>query len=274
MSFRPFLKMHGLGNDFVVFDAREIPLSMTEPLARALADRHTGIGCDQLIVVEPGTSIGAVRARFWNHDGSEVGACGNGSRAVAALVGGDIIIETAGGVLTASSDGTNATVDMGAPRFDWDAVPLAYAMDTRSLPLAWGDLENPGAVSVGNPHAVFFVTDPYAIDLERLGPLIENDTVFPERVNVGVASLPSRGHMILRVWERGAGMTRACGTGAVAAVAVAQRRGLVDGSVKVSQPGGDLTISRQPNGHLLMSGPATIAYTGQIDLDALREPQK
>ena len=267
MSHRPFLKMHGLGNDFVVFDARETPLAMTEPLARALADRHTGIGCDQLIVVEPGTAPGSVRARFWNHDGSEVGACGNGSRAVATLVGGDTIIETAGGLLTASSDGAGATVDMGAPRFDWDAVPLAYAMDTRSLPLGWNELENPGAVSVGNPHAVFFVSDPYAVDLGSLGPLIENDPVFPERVNVGVAALPTRDHMILRVWERGVGLTRACGTGAVAAVAVAQRRGLADDSVRVSLPGGDLTIARQPNGHLLMSGPATIAFTGSIDLE-------
>ncbi len=271
MTLRPFLKMHGLGNDFVVFDARETPLSMTEPLARALADRHTGIGCDQLIVVSPGSTPGAVRARFWNHDGSEVGACGNGSRAVATLIGGDTIIETAGGLLSASSDGASATVDMGAPRFDWDAVPLAYAMDTRSLPLAWQDsgdaLENPGAVSVGNPHAVFFVADPYAVDLETLGPLIENDPVFPERVNVGVAALPTRDHMILRVWERGAGLTRACGTGAVAAVAVAQRRGLADARVTVTQAGGDLVIERADNGHLRMSGPATIAFTGRIDLE-------
>jgi diaminopimelate epimerase len=264
---RPFLKMHGLGNDFVVFDARETPLAMTGPLARALADRHTGIGCDQLILVEPGSSVGAVRARFWNHDGSVSGACGNGSRAVAALVGGEMTIETAGGALLASADANGATVDMGVPDFAWDKVPLAYAMDTNALPLAWEGLAAPGAVSVGNPHAVFFVDDPYAVPLETLGPVIEQDSVFPERVNVGVAAMPARGHMVLRVWERGAGLTRACGTGAVAAVAVAQRRGLADNSVTVTLPGGDLRISRAGNGHLLMAGPATLAFRGEIDLE-------
>lgn len=267
MTARPFLKMHGLGNDFVVFDARETPLAITGPLARALSDRHTGIGCDQLILVEPGSAPGAVRARFWNHDGSVSGACGNGSRAVAALVGGDMVIETAGGVLVASADANGATVDMGMPNFAWDAVPLAYPMDTAALPLAWDELANPGAVSVGNPHVVFLVADPYAIPLETLGPVIENDSVFPERINVGVAALPTRKSMVLRVWERGAGLTRACGTGAVAAVAVAQRRGLADARVTVSLPGGDLVIERRADGHLLMSGPATLAYSGTIDLD-------
>lgn len=264
---RPFLKMHGLGNDFVVFDARETKLAMTGPLARALADRHTGIGCDQLIVIEPGSITGAVRARFWNHDGSTSGACGNGSRAVAALVGGEMTIETEGGALIASADANGATVDMGVPDFAWDKVPLAYAMDTSALPLAWDELAGPGAVSVGNPHAVFFVADPYAVPLETLGPTIEHDSVFPERVNVGVAALPARDHMVLRVWERGAGLTRACGTGAVAAVAVAQRRGLADASVTVTLPGGDLRITRAENGHLLMAGPATLSFRGEIDLE-------
>lgn len=264
---RAFLKMHGLGNDFVVFDARETPLAMTGALARALADRHTGIGCDQLIVIEPGSAPGAVRARFWNHDGSTSGACGNGSRAVAALVGGDMTIETDGGTLIASADAAGAIVDMGTPDFAWDKVPLAYAMDTAALPLAWDGLAGPGAVSVGNPHAVFIVDDPWAVPLETLGPVIEADSVFPERVNVGVASLPTRDHMILRVWERGAGLTRACGTGAVAAVAVAQRRGVADAAVTVTLPGGDLRITRAENGHLLMAGPATLSFRGEIDLE-------
>jgi diaminopimelate epimerase len=267
MMVRPFLKMHGLGNDFVVFDARETPLAMTGPLARALADRHTGIGCDQLIVIKPGSCAGAVRVFFWNHDGSTSAACGNGSRAVAALVGGEMTIETDGGTLIASADAEGATVDMGVPDFAWEKVPLAYAMDTHTLPLAWDDLVGPGAVSVGNPHAVFFVDDPWAVPLEVLGPTIEHDGVFPERVNVGVASLPARDRMILRVWERGAGLTRACGTGAVAAVAVAQRRGLADDSVTVTLPGGDLRITRTGNGHLLMAGPATLAFRGEIDLE-------
>lgn len=267
MTMRAFLKMHGLGNDFVVFDARKTPLAMTGPRARALADRHTGIGCDQLILVEPGSSAGAVRARFWNHDGSTSAACGNGSRAVAALVGGDMVIETEGGALIASADARCATVDMGAPVFDWDKVPLAYPMDTLALPLAWDSLATPGAVSIGNPHAVFFVDDPWAVQLDVLGPTIEQDSVFPDRVNVGIAALRTRDHMILRVWERGAGLTRACGTGAVAAVAVAQRRGLVDNTVTVTLPGGDLRISRAENGHLLMAGPATLSFRGEIDLE-------
>lgn len=266
MALRPFIKMHGLGNDFVVFDAREAPLALTRTQVRGLADRHTGIGCDQLIVVEPSNRAG-VRARFWNCDGEEVAACGNGSRAVAALVGGETSIETAGGLLTAAALNGGASVEMGAPRFDWRDVPLAYAMDTADLPLGWEELERPGAVSVGNPHAVFFVTDPYAVDLERLGPTIEHDPIFPERVNVGVAAVQARDAMTLRVWERGAGLTRACGTGAVAAVAVAQRRGLADARVTVSLPGGDLVITRRDDGHLLMAGPATIAFTGQVDLE-------
>ena len=266
MAPRPFLKMHGLGNDFIVFDARSDPLVLLAAQVRALSDRRTGIGCDQLIVVEPSTTA-TVRARFWNCDGEEVAACGNGSRAVATLVGNDVSIETAGGLLVASANSGSATVDMGLPRFGWDEIPLAYAMDTRDLPLAWGPLDHPGAANVGNPHVVFFVTDPYAVGLERLGPEIEHDPVFPERVNVGVASLPSRDRMILRVWERGAGLTRACGTGAVAAVAIAQRRGLADASVTVTLPGGNLVISRDAAGHLHMAGPAVIAFEGTVDLE-------
>jgi diaminopimelate epimerase len=269
MATRPFLKMHGLGNDFVVFDARREPIAMDSRLAHALADRRTGIGCDQLIVIEP-SEVATVRARFWNEDGGEVGACGNGSRAVAALVGGAPTIETAGGLLSAETEGGRITVDMGAPRFDWDAVPLGLPMDTRDMPVGWDGLERPGAVSVGNPHVVFFVADPAAVDLERLGPVIEHDPLFPERVNVGVAAVLARDHIGLRVWERGAGLTRACGTGAVAAFAVARRRGLVDASTTVVLPGGDLVIAERTDGHLLMSGPAVTAFRGEIDLEAYR----
>jgi diaminopimelate epimerase len=269
MSERAFLKMHGLGNDFIVFDARSEPLDPTLAMVRQLADRRTGIGCDQLIVVD-GSETATVRARFWNCDGGEVAACGNGSRAVAALVGGEATIETAGGVLVASALEGGASIDMGAPRFEWDAVPLAYPMDTLRLPLAWDGLEGPGAVSVGNPHVVFFVDDPATVNLTAIGPVIEHDPVFPERVNVGIAALPTRDQMVLRVWERGAGLTRACGTGAVAAVAVAQRRGLADAWVTVSLPGGDLVVSRSDNGHLVMAGPAVVAFSGQVDLELFR----
>ena len=266
MMQRAFFKMHGLGNDFVVFDARIEPLELATNVVRALADRRTGIGCDQLIIVD-NSDRATVRARFWNCDGEQVAACGNGSRAVAALVGGDASIETAGGLLIASALDGGASVDMGVPRFEWDAVPLAYPMDTLRLPLAWDELAAPGAVSVGNPHVVFFVDDPAVVDLATFGPVIEHDPVFPERVNVGVAALPSRDHMVLRVWERGAGLTRACGTGAVAAVAVAQRRGLANARVTVSLPGGDLVITRTAAGHLVMAGPAVIAFAGTVYLE-------
>ncbi len=268
MAMRPFLKMHGLGNDFVVFDARSQPITVDARLARAIADRRTGIGCDQLIVIEP-SAVATVRARFWNSDGGEVSACGNGSRAVAALLGGAASIETGGGVLAAGVDGATVTIDMGTPRFEWDAVPLALAMDTRDMPVGWDGLERPGAVNVGNPHVVFFVGDPAAIDLERLGPVIERDPLFPERINVGVAGIVARDNIVLRVWERGAGLTRACGTGAVAAFAVARRRGLVDAKATVTLPGGDLVITAAADGHLLMSGPAVVAFRGEIDLEAL-----
>jgi diaminopimelate epimerase len=160
---------------------------------------------------------------------------------------------------------------MGTPRWDWDAVPLAYAMDTLHLPLAWTEhdpaLTDPVALSVGNPHVVFFVSDTATIDLARIGPVIEHDPVFPERVNVGIAQVAARDHLILCVWERGAGATLACGTGAVAAVAAAQRRALVDDRVRVSLPGGDLVVTRRDDGHLLLAGPAVIAFTGEVDLE-------
>lgn len=266
MMQRAFLKMHGLGNDFVVFDARVEPLDLSSTVVRRLADRRAGIGCDQLIVVDA-SSTATVRARFWNCDGEEVAACGNGSRAVATLVGGNASIETAGGMLMATALDGGASVDMGKPRFGWEEVPLAYPMDTLRLPLAWDGLEGPGAASVGNPHVVFFVNDPAAVDLASIGPIIEHDPVFPERVNVGVAALPTRDQIVLRVWERGAGLTRACGTGAVAAVAIAQRRGLADARVTVSLPGGDLLVTRTDEGHLIMDGHAVISFTGVVDLE-------
>lgn len=261
-----FIKMHGLGNDFLVLDAREQPIVLSAAQVRALANRHTGIGFDQLILIEPSTTAD-VRLRFWNSDGGEVAACGNGSRAAATLLGGQHRIETAGGLLDSNAHAGGAEVDMGAPRWEWDAVPLAYPMDTGNLPLAWEDLDRPVALSVGNPHVVFFVPDAAAVALEQIGPTIEHDPVFPERVNVGIAQVTARDHMILRVWERGAGATLACGTGAVAAVAAAQRRGLVDAQVRVSLPGGDLTVTRRDDGHLLLAGAAVIAYTGDVDLE-------
>jgi diaminopimelate epimerase len=267
----PFIKMHGLGNDFVVLDARSAPLpAMTPAVARALGDRRTGIGFDQLVLLEPSESH-AFRMRIFNSDGGEVGACGNASRAVALLHGEPVVIETGGGPIALEPMDGGARVDMGAPRFDWDAIPLAYAMDTFTMPLGWpmgdGALEGPMVVNVGNPHAVFFVPDSDAVELDRLGPVIENDPVFPERVNVNVASLAGADHLKLRVWERGAGLTRACGTGACATAVAAIRRGLVKSPVRVTLPGGDLVIAWEPGGTILMSGPATESFRGTFDWD-------
>lgn len=259
--------MHGLGNDFVVLDARETALpAMTAQAARAIADRRTGIGCDQVIVLEP-SEAHDFRARFFNSDGSEVGACGNGSRAVALLHGAPAVIETDGGLLTLEPLDGGARVDMGEPRFDWDAIPLAYPMDTAAMPIGWDDLTAPVAVNVGNPHVIFFVDDSGAVPLETLGPVIEHDPLFPERVNVNVASLAGPDHLRLRVWERGAGLTRACGTGACATAVAAIRRGLVQSPVNVSLPGGDLMIAWQPGGTIVMSGPAIEAFRGTFNWD-------
>ncbi|QQN73703.1 diaminopimelate epimerase [Croceicoccus sp. YJ47] len=261
----PFTKMHGLGNDFVVLDARESSLPPLGPAtAAALADRHTGIGCDQLVLIEPSRHADW-KMRIFNADGSEVEACGNAARAVGMLIGGAVSLETLGGDIRAVPDGGGIAVDMGVPRFGWQDVPLAYAMDTLSLPLGWDGLENPVCVNVGNPHAVFFVADADAVALDTLGPVIENDAVFPERINVNVASVTARDAISLRVWERGAGLTRACGTGACATAVAAMRRGLTGRDVTVTLPGGPLSIRWDDDDRITMTGPATIAFTGQFD---------
>ena len=260
-----FIKMHGLGNDFVVLDGRVDALPpMTASLAAALANRHTGIGCDQLILLES-SDAADFRMRIFNPDGGEVEACGNATRAVGLLYGRSAKIETLGGLLTANPADGGIAVDMAEPRFEWDAIPLAYAMDTHTLPLAWEALENPTAVNVGNPHVIFFVPDCAAVELDRLGPEIEHDPLFPARINVNVATVLDRSHIRLRVWERGAGETRACGTGACATAIGAMRRGLVERRVTVSLPGGDLQIEWTEGGRILMTGPATESFRGDFD---------
>lgn len=262
-----FIKMHGLGNDFVVLDGREAALpAMDAQAARAIADRRTGIGCDQVIVLEA-SETHDFRVRFFNSDGSEVGACGNGSRAVALLHSASAVIETGGGPITLEPLDGGARVEMGTPRFDWDAIPLAYPMDTASMPVGWDDLTAPMAVNVGNPHVIFFVDDCDAVPLETLGPVIEHDPLFPERVNVNVASRAGPDHLRLHVWERGAGLTRACGTGACATAVAAIRRGLVQSPVTVTLPGGDLVIAWQQGGAIVMTGPATEAFRGTFNWD-------
>ena len=261
-----FHKMHGLGNDFVVIDARERAVAITPARARAIADRHQGIGCDQLILLEQSDSA-ELRMRIFNADGGEVEQCGNALRCVAQLTGAKTI-ETAGGLIGADADAGGATVDMGKPRFGWDQIPLAYAMDTAALPVAWDGLESGAAVNVGNPHVIFFVDNLDAVDLEALGPVIEHDGVFPERVNVNVAQATGPAALTLRVWERGAGLTQACGTGACATAVAAIRRGLVQSPVTVTLPGGVLTIDWAMGTSIRMTGPATHVFTGEADLEA------
>jgi diaminopimelate epimerase len=261
----PFVKMHGLGNDFIVLDGRveSLPL-MTRGLVAALADRFTGIGCDQLIVLEPSDSAD-LTMRIYNHDGGEVEACGNATRAVGLLIGKPATIATLGGQLAVDPSDSGASVDLPEPRLEWDSIPLAYAMDTYQLPVAWEALDGPCAVNVGNPHAVFFVADCNTVELDRLGPEIEHDPLFPERINVNVATVESRARIRLRVWERGVGETRACGTGACATAVAAIRRGLVDHEVTVALPGGELQISWAGRGLIRMTGPAATSFRGSFD---------
>jgi diaminopimelate epimerase len=263
----PFVKMHGLGNDFVVLDGRAQGLpAITTALAAALADRKTGIGCDQLILLEP-SDVADFRMRIFNSDGSEVEACGNASRAVGLLHGAPARIETLAGIIFASPEQSGIAVEMGEPRFDWNAIPLAYAMDTLTLPVGWEDLAYPVAVNVCNPHVIFFVPDADTVDLGRIGPEIEHDPLFPERVNVNVATVTARDAIRLRVWERGAGLTLACGTGACATAIGAMRRGLTDRKVTVTLPGGPLEIEWRDDGQIVMTGPATEAFRGEFELD-------
>lgn len=261
----PFRKMHGLGNDFVVFDARQRRLDLTPAQIRGLSDRHTGIGCDQLVILEPAADAD-VFMRLYNADGSEVGACGNASRCVASLLGGTPRIRTLAGLLATRADGDAATVDMGEPVFDWDRIPLALAMDTLHMPVAWDGLTDPCAVNVGNPHLVFFVPDAAVHDLATLGPRIENDPLFPERVNVGVAQIAGPDTLLLRVWERGAGLTQACGTAACAAAVAAHRRGLAARTARVRLPGGELGIEWTTANRILMTGPSASVFDGVIDV--------
>ena len=264
---RPFHKMHGLGNDFVIVDARESPLDVSPALARAIADRKTGIGCDQLIVLEPSESAD-LRMRIWNSDGGEVESCGNATRCVVQLTGASRI-ESAGGLLEGVEIGAEIEVALPEPRFGWNDIPIAYPTDTNPLPMAWDELENPIAVNVGNPHVVFFVPNAREIPLDRLGPLIEHDPAFPERINVNVATYV-HDRLKLRTFERGAGETLACGTGACASAvaAILTKRAL--SPVSVDMAGGSLTISWAPGEPIRMRGSATHVFSGELDLEALQ----
>ena len=268
----PFRKMHGLGNDFVVLDQRRDPVRIDAAAASALADRHTGIGCDQLILIEkPRHPDAQAYMGIRNADGSEAEACGNGIRCVAALLAAEtgaarLRIETVAGLLDAEAlaDG-RVTVDMGAAKTGWRDIPLAREMDTERVDLALGPLAEPVCTSMGNPHATFFVADADAIDLDELGPRLEHDKLFPERANIGVATVRDRATLRLRVWERGAGLTLACGSGACAAAVAAHRRGLIGRRATVVLDGGSLEIEWRADGHVLMTGPAALSFEGAFD---------
>ncbi len=257
--------MQGLGNDFVVFDARRKPLEFDAKQVRAIADRRRGVGCDQLIVLEPSKTAN-LKMRIFNADGGEVGACGNAARCVALLYGKPCRIETLGGTIEGVPDDVGATVDLGRPRFAPEEIPVLYPMDTNALPVGWEELSEPFAVNVGNPHLVFFVPDAAAVDLARLGPTIERDPLFPEGVNVNVASVADDGAVRLRTWERGAGLTPACGTGASATAVAAIRRKLSRSPVLIEQAGGTLSVAWAPGGTVRMTGPAVHVFDGEIAL--------
>ena len=272
---RPFLKMNGLGNDFVVVEARSAPFAPSAEDVRAIADRASGVGCDQLVLIE-GSDRADAFVRFWNADGEEVDACGNASRCVGLLLmqasGRDeATLETKAGVLTARRAGrSQVSVDMGRPGLAWTDIPLAEAMDTRGIELQVGPIDapmlhTPGCVSMGNPHVVFFVPDADTAPVRQVGPMIERHPLFPEGVNVGFAQVKARDRIRLRVWERGTGLTKACGTGACAALVAAHRRGLADRAATLELDGGDLHIEwRASDDHVIMTGPAAIDFTGVL----------
>jgi diaminopimelate epimerase len=270
-----FTKMHGCGNDFVVFDERASPLGFTKARAAAIADRRLGIGCDQFITIEraPAGSNAAVFMRIRNPDGAEAGACGNATRCVAALLADETgqpeqVIRTEAGDLPATVLAPDrVTVDMGVPRFGWRDIPLAREADTLHLDLSAGSVRDPAAASMGNPHATFFVEDVEALRVTALGPVLEHDPMFPERANIGFAQIMAPDRIRLRVWERTAGLTLACGSGACAALVNAHRRGLTGRRATMLLDGGELEIQWRDDGHVLMTGPVTTAFTGTIELD-------
>jgi len=266
-----FLKMHGLGNDFVVLDARARPIDLPVERISAIADRRLGVGCDQLIVLEPPTERGAdVFMRIYNPDGGEAGACGNATRCVASVLmaernTGQVTVQTISGLLESEKVGDGViSVDMGPAKLDWRDIPVAGACDTNHLPVGAGPLQDPVGTSMGNPHATFFVDDLAGIPLADLGPKLEHDPFFPERANIGVAQIVSRDRLKLRVWERGAGLTLACGSGACAAVVAASRRGLVDRKADVVLAHGSLGIEWLRDGHVMMTGGIALAFKGEL----------
>lgn len=268
--------MNGLGNDFVILDARSRALALDDGKARAIADRRTGIGCDQVILLEPSDKAD-VRMRIWNNEGFEVESCGNASRCVADMLFDEAktdraTIDTKGGLLVARKAGERmVSVDNGLPRFGWQDIPLSEKFhDTRHIELQVGPIDaplihSPSVVNVGNPHCIFWVKSLDVVDLGKVGPMLENHPLFPERANITLARVDAKTHVTVRVWERGAGLTRACGTAACAVMAAGFRIRIIDRRCTVSLPGGDLEMEqRESDGHILMTGPVAYDFDGVL----------
>jgi diaminopimelate epimerase len=283
LANRDFVKMNGLGNEIVIVDLRGVPKPIEPAEARAAARQEP---YDQLMALYPARGDADAAIRIYNNDGSEAGACGNGMRCVAALVSGEtgrpeLKFETRAGVVGCwRAEGGLFTVDMGRPRLRWNEIPLAREFaDTRAIDLVFGPpaapiLRSPSAVSMGNPHAIFWVEDPAAYDLAVIGPKLEHDPLFPERANITLAATPSRGRVAIRTWERGAGLTAACGSAACAAAVAAARLDRADRRVTVSLPGGDLAIEwRDSDDHVLMTGPVAYEHNGRFDAALLADPK-
>ncbi|HQT63006.1 MAG: diaminopimelate epimerase [Acidocella sp. 20-57-95] len=263
--------MHGAGNDFVIFDGRDKALALPPHQARLIADRRLGVGCDQIILLARDPDGADVFMQILNGDGSESGACGNATRCVAMLLAEEtghthVKIRTISGLLPAEIlGGGMIEVDMGPPKLEWADVPLAGPANTLHLDLGAGTVMDPAACSMGNPHATFFVDDIAAVAVAEIGPVLEHAAIFPQRANIGFAQVESPARIRLRVWERGAGLTLACGSGACAALVNAHRRGLTGRRAEMILDGGVLDISwRAADGHVLMRGPAMVSFTGQL----------
>ncbi len=272
----PFRKMNGLGNDFVVLDARARAIAMDEVKARAIADRKTGIGCDQVIMLVP-SKRADVEMRIWNNEGFEVESCGNATRCIADMLFDETkrtraTIDTKGGFLVAHKGGDRlVTVDMGAPRFDWKDIPLSEKFhDTRHIELQVGPIDaplihSPSVVNVGNPHCIFWVKSLNVVNLGKVGPMLEHHPLFPQRANITLARVDAKDHVTIQVWERGAGLTKACGTAACAVMAAGFRIRMLGPKATITLPGGDLFMERrESDGHIMMTGPVTYEFEGEL----------
>ena len=275
----PFRKMNGLGNEFIVFDGRAEPVRLPPDAIRSLGE---AIGFDQMITIERAKNGADAFMRIHNRDGGEVDACGNATRCIGWLLMDETgkksaTIETNAGLLRAYDTGAaeTITVDMGKPRFAWNEIPLAEEFrDTRAIELQIGPidapiLDSPSAVNMGNPHAIFWVDDVEAFDLVRFGPLLENHPIFPERANISLARVTARDALTVKTWERGVGITRACGTAACAAAVAAMRKKFTDNKVTVTLPGGAMAVEWRDDGHVWMTGPVESEFEGVIDPETL-----